>query len=198
MNFNNKYYHGVENHTKNFYEELKKVEKILSDHAILSRSLQDSNIYSKISFNGNNYISLCHGIIGKYIEHSAYNLFVKNSISLIINENLPDVINLNLLKRNISSYNESELLYFSNDNNKVRYTDLVDEVQVEDLISSNYFDGIGLPVDYILKNERRKMFLVEYFYHLQEFLKENKYTFKIYDIDNQVPVDEEYILKKIK
>ena len=42
------------------------------------------------------------------------------------------------------------------------------------------------------------MFLVEYFYHLQEFLKENKYTFKIYDIDNQVPVDEEYILKKIK
>lgn len=206
MIFEDKYYHGLGNNTKSILEEIKKLELVLKTGLILSKAAQlqvkyndygFDRHYNKYGFNGYNYVSLCDGIYGKDEEISAYNLFIKNSISLIIDNSVPNIIYPNILPKKASFYTVEQLKSFSNDNNKVRHTDLIDEVQVKDYVELKYLVGIGFPIEYLLSKARNPIYIAEFYLYMKELLKNYNHNCKIYDIDKKIDITEETVLKKI-
>lgn len=206
MQFNNKYYHGLGCQFNNIlgYEsndvigELRTLELILKSGALLSNKLQNNfKNCEQIGFNGNNYISLCDGTIGKNMQNSAYSMFIQSSISIILDGNIPNIIKPNILPKKASFYTINELIRFSSDMNDVRYTDLYDEVQVKDRIDDSYFVGIGFPIDYYLSRQNNKITVAEFYLTIKEILKKFNSDYKIYDIDSESEVTEEIVLQKL-
>lgn len=198
MQFTNKYYHGLSYESKNPIEELRKLELILKSGAILSKKLQIDNYkYKNIGFNGFDYISLCDGTIGKNMKNSAYSMFIQSSISIILDDQIPNIIKPNILPKISGEYTTSELLEYSRDENPIRYTDLFDEVQVKDSIKSSHFIGIGFPIDYYLFRNKNKITVAEYYLTIKEILKKYNNYCKIYDIDNETELTEQLVLQKM-
>ncbi len=202
MNFDDKYYHGLGECSKYNYKdiilELKTLELILKSKAILAKSLQyTQKSDNRVGFNGMNYISLCKGVMGRNIHYSAYKMFIEASISLILDSKLPNIIKPTVLSKHANQYSLATLKFYSKDDNRERYTDFQDEVQVKYKIDLSNVVAIGFPLDFYFAKAKNKINIAEGYLNLKELLKKYKYNWPIYDINNEVPLNDELVLTKI-
>ena len=127
------YFHSIRKNTKT-------LESILSSGAILSRE-KAKVIRNYEGFNGHKWISLCKyskQIIDDEEYRFAYPQLIVNGLFIVISEQV------NAIKTLFMSYDE---LYdgLISDDSDIRYSDCLDEYQVKDMISKEFFIAVGYP-----------------------------------------------------
>lgn len=193
MNLNDYYLHALRDNQ--FYPSknaLDKLESILEKKNILSRRLLNYNP-NYISFNGLDYISLCDPSKPRN-GYSAYNYFIKNSLSLAISRNI-DVIQPKMTYKTIKTPKDMEQYYGD------RYTNFPDEVQVKDNIPISNIVAITIPLLNIISKfktkERNKKTIIKELNKIKELLIKYNHVIPIYDIDTLINIDNEENIIKI-
>lgn len=135
--FNNFYFHSVR-------FNLKTLEKILRDGAILSREMAKLEL-DYDGYNGNKWISICKYYQEEYdcVDYSldsAYQTLVIDGISLVIDGDI------NAIKTRYMPYDALYYPGFSDDSD-VRYSCCIDEYQVKNRISREHFKAILYPIE---------------------------------------------------
>lgn len=209
------YLHGIGYGDSRYYyplEQTKILRHILSDGKLLSRRLQGFKDSS--GFNGMDYISLCdyekkdvYNSSKKSIvsasrkNYNAYNSYIKDSISISFPKDELEVI-MPTLVGNCTLSLSGYYLMKELGNEKERYSDLPDEVQVRDSISLDKSNGIIFPVDTFLSfNNRRKDkidLLRKEIEDLRNMISSYNYEFGIYDMNSLEELSDESILRLTK
>ena len=198
------YLHGIytAGELYNSKDTLKILRKILISNALLSNRLQGIE-EKKISFSGLDYISLCDyekkDICLGY-NYNAYQIFIKNSLSLMFPKDklsviIPQTIDIPRDKgytKKVIEYGLSE---------PVRYSDLPDEVQVRDKISLDLLIGLSLPLSKMQRyfySKKRTFYMVEKeLEQIKELLQAYNYNVPLYDIDTLELLEEPTTVKRL-
>lgn len=126
-------------------------DKILSSNALLSANKRGVKSYNH--FSGSDYISLSDyekRFNTKKGNYNGYNVYARQEASIMFPKGKFDVIEPIILEHEITKYtNYRYILYILGMSNE-RYSDLNDEVQVKDMVSLEYMNGITLPCEYII------------------------------------------------
>lgn len=183
------------------YERLK---NILKSDAILSRRMQC--IYEANGFNGLDYISICdyekRNIIHPDVpDYTAYNLFIRESLSIIFPKGKFEVITPKILKLDEEldkkTYDETSL----GTSSKERYSDIYDEVQAQDKIPLNLMSGITFPLhkmnSLFVGQEITTHMVIHELKRIKKLLLKYGYDVPFYDIDTKIPLDDEERVKKL-
>ena len=170
--------------------DLERIEKILKKGYILSRRKllllgeDEIDIREETStFNGMDYISLCD-LKKEHHDYSAYNMYTKNGLSLLLSRDIP-VIMPNLVEKSNrldSIFNMHKLGKGEN-----RYSDLEDEVQVKDSISLEYLKGLCFSIKKLL-SFCDEDYLYYYIEVLNFLLYKYHYPVPIYNIDDNTEI----------
>ena len=198
--------HAINAYYEIYYPKLnlRKLENILKDNALLSRRLQGIN--SSSGFNGLDYISLCD-----YQKRNIYHLnnphytsfdaYIKESLSLIFPiDKLPTITPyiLNIMTKNKKDYHK--MAYLGN-NKDVRYSDLYDEVQVKDKISLDLLCGITIPIkkldNPIFNIDKNTINIIKHLNKLRTLLITYNHLVPIYDIDSMNELTSEETIEKL-
>ena len=168
------------------------LEEILKTGYLLSRRCQrqlgnksiDNSVLTAL-FNGMDYISLCD-LKMNHDGNSAYNMYTKRGLSLLIDRNIPVIIPKVIDQSDYNYFNVSTFL-----SNK-RYTNLVDEVQVKDSISLSHLKGMCLSLS-VFNSFYKDEYIKDYLKYLNILLLKYEYNVPIYNLD-----DGEIIKKLVK
>ena len=143
----NFYAHSVCKHYDQLFLDSENLEKVFKSGYLLSR--RKLNMSEEMSlYNGMDYISLCD-LACRHEEYSAYNMYIKRGISLLFNHDIRVIIpkkverSSNILQ---DIFNMHRLGM-----EEMRYTDLHDEVQIKDMLSLDYLEGILLSKELFYK-----------------------------------------------
>ena len=198
--------HAINAYYEIYYPKinLKVLESILKDNAILSKRLQgikDSN-----GFNGLDYISLCD-YQKRHIHHlnhpyyTSYDSYIKESLSLMFPMDKLSIITpyiLNIICKSKKSYRQ--MAYLGTLEN-TRYSDLYDEVQVKNSISLDLLCGITIPTKKLTtslltidKNANR---IIKHLNSLKSLLITYNHLVPIYDIDSMTELTNEEDIKQL-
>lgn len=179
LDLNSKYFHFIGGYNNiNINKNITKLNSILGNGYILSREKQLSLLKNDFSNSGNNwngdkFISICK--IGKCDDNyesdyeNAYDLFCYNgAISIILNE---------------------DVIY---SNKRRNYWHMQGEVQIKDMINSEYFSGVGLQFnsyyDLLLNKytNKEKLEILKKDVNLYQKVLEitNKYNINLYALNN--------------
>ena len=173
-----KYYHGV---SQSMPFTFSKIEKILNDGAILSRSKQEKNyLYNwYIGYNGNDYISVCEH--RDNFDGNSYNNFIRNNVSFEL-----DLSNLDICETIMTSIPYNKLNY-SNTTGLNRFSDMDDEIQVKDEIQLSKVLAITFPTNMIIESGiKDTKTILKYLEKLKLLMSKYQYDFPIYDIDSKL------------
>lgn len=143
------------------------------------------------------------------ICHSAYDLFVKKKLSLIVKGTLPGVYSPMIVSER-DSFSMVEM----------GKTDLQGEYRVKDEIDLSYVVGLNLPVGFILdsmfgykyffcsgEDMRRMKFVskknrlndvISFYEEVNAIMKKNNIVLPIYDIESNMMIDSSLDIEKIK
>lgn len=204
LDINSLYFHSLilgKDETLEVFENILKTGKILS----INKSGYDRN---NLRMNTNDEICLSR-IDNLAIGYSAYDLFVKKKLSLIIKGNLPGVYSPRLVSE------EKSMEYISSG-----FTDLEGEFRVKDEISLDHVVGLNLPVGFMLSSMfgykyffcsgeefRRMKFVsgknryddvVRFYEEINLVMERNNIALPIYDIENKVKINSPLDIEKIK
>jgi len=200
------YLHAINAYYELYYPKLniKKLESILKDNAILSRRMQ--GITSSTGFNGIDYISLCDyqkrnicPINAPY--YTSYNAYIRESLSLVFPKDKLSVITpfvINIIPKNKKGYIHMAHL---GKNENIRYSDLYDEVQVKDLISLNLMCGLTIPIkklnNPLFNLEKNTKKISKHINDIRNLLLIYNHLVPIYDIDTMTELTNEDNIKKL-
>ncbi len=165
------------------------METILKSGYLLSRNnlkdvLYDTDINigeNTALFNGMDYISLCD-LSKIHEEYSAYNMYVKNGLSLLFNKKIkviePTIVNIRMGN-----------FIFGDDAHKLgmgvkRYSDLSDEVQVKDKLSLDYLEMIMLSLNKFYRYHNEE-YLIVYLKLLKDLLLKYEKNIPIINLDTE-------------
>ncbi len=197
------YLHGIYTNYDYFDSERSLVilEKILESKYILSRKKRGDINKSTGGYNGINYISLCNYLLRKrtyhnnnsYKGYNSYSCFCKKSISLVLSKEKLKTVKPIILPPSILDYNGMVEMNRLGNDNRHRFSDMPDEVQVKNEISLNSLVAFSLPINHMIFSESAmnysniKSFLEE----LRKILKEFNYEKPVYDITTWMPLNDE-------
>lgn len=195
----NIYLHGIYSRASASNPEgsIEVLDDILSSDYILSRHQQEIEYqiqYTKIErFNGKDYISLCDYDLRyrssmEFSNYTAFDLFIRKSLAIFFNKQ-------NIHPETISpvppqtGFDEAEKIRNKNPlYQNIRFSDLLDEVQVKDKISLDYMEGITIPIKYIyimstsLEAARKR--IIYYLNNIDELLRKYNRKKHIYNLDD--------------
>lgn len=218
MDFNDYYFYGIDSidieknmkykHINsgicdiyNFDKALLNLEKILKNNSVLSKRLLNELITEEnINWDGLDHISLldydleCVKKIQNkpsFTDASFYSLYVEPQLSFMFKKEKLEVIKPILYKR-LPVYpdiiDEMHTLMMSD---KERYSDLYDEVQVENQISLDKLEALTIPIEFILYSyyiSYDKEDLIKHLKDIKELLKSYKIDIPIYDISTRAEI----------
>ena len=172
-----------------YYATLCQLDKILKSGALLSmRNQKRTNGFT--CFAGLDYISLGdyskRHITKEPREYNAYNIYIKNSLSLMFPKEIVSVEQPILIKEICSETKEGyrKMMRLGNSTH-ARYSDMPDEVQVRDLLLLNKMCGIALPIGLIKQDrlENEAEYINNIVTNICELLDSYNYNVPIYDVE---------------
>lgn len=176
--YNNFYFHSVR-----FNFDI--LENILKSGYILSREKCNSS-KNTLNFNGNKWISICkyyepYYSLDNSIFKSAYQLLVVNGIAIVLQDKF------NATKTLFMTFDE---LYpgLIKEDSLIRYSDCIDEYQVRNSISKDYFLAVTYPYLYMLDKDKLKA--KDEFDKIKFLIDKYNYELPIIDSSYQVIDDE--------
>ena len=198
--------HAINGYYEMYYPKLnlKVLESILKDNALLSRRLQ--GITNSSGFNGLDYISLCdyqkrNMYHTNNPHYTAFNAYIKESLSLIFPIDKLQVITpyiLNIITKNKKGYHH--MAYLGNIKD-IRYSDLYDEIQVKDKISLDLLCGITIPVKKmnspVLSTDKNIQNIIKHIEKINALLINYNHQVPIYDIESMTELDSEENVKRL-
>ena len=187
-------------------DTLKVLENILKCGKVLS--------INKGGYDGNNMRMNTHDEIclskknNLGVSPSAYDLFTRKKVSLIIKGNLPNVYRPMMVEENG---------FYKVDPGK---TTLYDEYRIKDEIPLEYVVGINLPVGFVLNSgfgykyffgsgkdfnqlkfissKNRYNSVVSFYEEIKSIMKRNNIDLDIYDMENRIKINSSSDIEKIK
>ena len=205
MNLNSYYLHAIDCQNEKPFDgkhSLEVLREILVSGELKSKRLRGITDKTYGGWNGIDYISLCDYRRknnkpydnDKYLkDYTAYETYIKRSISFILKKNKIKAIKPQLVAPIIFDWNSHYMMYELGNSTEGRYSDLLDEVQVKDRISFDRVKGMTIPIEYML-SEHTPVFMTKDFKYIEpytipgiiNFLKQVRELLKLYGVSSEL------------
>ena len=215
MKLNSYYLHAIDCQNGNPFDgnhSIEVLKEILDSGELKSKRLRGITDTSFGGWNGIDYISLCdyrrrnnrpYGNNQFLRGYTAYNAYIKTSLSFILTKNKISAIKPQLVEPIIFDWDSHYIMYELGNSTNGRYSDLPDEVQVKDRIPFDRIKGMTIPIEYMVtehipeikfKNYKyipsyNSRELIEYLNRLKELLNQYKLSSDLYDLETQLLLD---------
>lgn len=180
------------------------LNKILKCGALLS--LRNQRKFNKYNFAGPHYISLCDydkRFLGHFEDptYNSYNSYIRHYLSLMFNAVdvkavIPEIVNIS--NKDKAGFMRMERL---GRNKEHRYSDMVDEVQVKDILSLESMIGITFPTWILtqrcISTDESISKIYDEISKIKDALNRFEYDVPIYDIDSFSPLNDKSSIEMI-
>ena len=197
------YMHSIKHYKMN--DQINAFISIFNDGYVLSKRNQGKTFSD--NFSGLDYISLCdyekrnmYPQDNKY--YNSYYSYIRHGISLAFPKDKIDIIKPNYYSLEYNFDSPDVYMKIFGDN-KDRYSDFIDEVQVKDKLNLDNLEYITFPtktylekIYYYSKNKKYDL-LLEKINEIKDILNQYKYDISVYDIDTKTNMNENSIKKLV-